>query len=101
MVTGLVTESVLKRLQLKEGKLQSAVAGIRQIAEAEEPIGKTVSKLEITKGLFLEKLTVPIGVLLIVFEVDTQISEPFPNDVTCDVVCSPVRKCCCRSRRWP
>lgn len=59
----------MKRLQLKEGKLASAVAGIRQIAKSEEPIGKLVSRMRIMKGLILEKVTVPIGVLLIIFEV--------------------------------
>ena len=59
---------LLKRLQLTSAKIDTLVAGIRAIAEAEEPIGKVLSRMELSEGVELTKVTVPIGVLMIIFE---------------------------------
>ena len=58
----------LKRLQLTDDKLDVLVAGICSIAGQEEPLGQTMSLTELAEGLLLEKVTCPIGVLLIIFE---------------------------------
>ena len=58
----------LKRLQLTEDKLDVLAAGIRSIAEQDEPLGQTMSTTELSEGLVLEKVTCAIGVLLIIFE---------------------------------
>ena len=58
----------MQRLKLKPQKIKQLAEGLRSIAAQEEPIGKTLSHMEIAEGLQLQKVTAPIGVLLIIFE---------------------------------
>ncbi|GAB4824080.1 hypothetical protein N2152v2_011126 [Parachlorella kessleri] len=66
--TGRISDALLQRLVLKPSKLKLLADGIRAIAKQEEPIGRPLSKMEVADGLVLEKVTSPIGVLLIIFE---------------------------------
>ena len=59
---------LVKRLKLTEEKLATLAAGIRQIASLEDPLGVVKSKRELADGLILSQITVPIGVLMIIFE---------------------------------
>ena len=63
-----ITGPSLKRLKLTPEKLRTLVEGIRSIAAQDEPIGELLTRTELADGLVLEKLTSPIGVLLIIFE---------------------------------
>jgi delta-1-pyrroline-5-carboxylate synthetase len=65
---GKVADSLLQRLVLKPSKIQLLAEGIRAIANQEEPIGRLISRTEVAQGLVLDKVTAPIGVLLIIFE---------------------------------
>jgi delta l-pyrroline-5-carboxylate synthetase len=65
---GKISDALLQRLILKPQKLAQLAAGIRAIAEQDEPIGKLLSRMELADGLVLDKVTSPIGVLLIIFE---------------------------------
>lgn len=47
------------------------VTGIRQIADAPDPIGRVLAKTELAPGLVLQKETTSLGVLLVIFEVPT------------------------------
>ena len=58
----------LKRLRLTPEKIRTLVEGIRSIAEQTEPIGELMARTELADGLLLDKITAPIGVLLIIFE---------------------------------
>jgi len=42
--------------------------GIKQIAATPEPVGRVLSRTQLADGLVLQKETVPIGVLLVIFE---------------------------------
>ncbi|GLI60859.1 hypothetical protein VaNZ11_003074 [Volvox africanus] len=66
--TGRITDSLLQRLVLKPAKIAQLAEGIRAIAAQEEPLGKLLRKVEVAEGLLLDKVTVPIGVLLVIFE---------------------------------
>ena len=63
-----ISEQLMQRLKLKPEKIKQLGAGLRSIAAQDEPVGKTLSRMEIAEGLELEKVTAPIGVLLIIFE---------------------------------
>jgi delta-1-pyrroline-5-carboxylate synthetase len=57
-----------KRLKLSDDKLDTLAAGLRQIAGLDDPLGVVKSKRELADGLELSQITVPIGVLMIIFE---------------------------------
>lgn len=73
------------RLKLGADKLQSLISGtlpvpleisfnglglgIRQIADAPDPIGRVLARTELAEGLVLQKETTSLGVLLVIFEV--------------------------------
>jgi delta-1-pyrroline-5-carboxylate synthetase len=59
---------LLKRLKLTEDKLVTLAAGIRQIAQGTDPLGVVKIQREVADGLVLSQITVPIGVLMIIFE---------------------------------
>ena len=59
---------LVRRLKLTDDKLRTLAEGIRQIASGPDPLGVIKSKREISKGLTLDQITVPIGVLMIIFE---------------------------------
>ena len=59
---------LVRRLKLSDEKLNTLATGIRQIADQEDPLGVVKSKREVADGLELSQITVPIGVLMIIFE---------------------------------
>jgi len=59
---------LVRRLKLTDAKLATLSVGIRQIAGQPEPLGVVKAKRELADGLILSQITVPIGVLMIIFE---------------------------------
>lgn len=60
---------LLKRLSLSTSKLNSLAIGLRQIAaSSKDSVGRVIRRTRIAKDLDLEQVTVPIGVLLVIFE---------------------------------
>ncbi|XP_072195566.1 delta-1-pyrroline-5-carboxylate synthase isoform X4 [Excalfactoria chinensis] len=60
---------LLKRLSLSASKLNSLAIGLRQIAaSSQDSVGRIIRRTRIAKDLELEQVTVPIGVLLVIFE---------------------------------
>mmetsp|Transcript_26955 Transcript_26955/g.57722 ORF Transcript_26955/g.57722 Transcript_26955/m.57722 type:complete len:783 (-) Transcript_26955:672-3020(-) len=57
-----------KRLKLTDEKLETLAEGLRQIASLPDPLGVVKAKRELADGMELSLLTVPIGVLMIIFE---------------------------------
>jgi len=57
-----------KRLKLTDAKLETLAEGLRQIANLPDPLGVVKSKRELADGMELSLITVPIGVLMIIFE---------------------------------
>eukprot|EP01083_Nonionella_stella_P177649 625033_1 len=56
------------RLKITPEKLRTVAEGIRQLASSYEPIGKVISRIEVSPGLILQQETAPIGVLMVIFE---------------------------------
>jgi delta-1-pyrroline-5-carboxylate synthetase len=60
---------VLKnRLKLTEAKFATLASGLRSLASLPDPLGVLKSKRELADGIELSLITVPIGVLMVIFE---------------------------------
>ncbi|XP_063748955.1 delta-1-pyrroline-5-carboxylate synthase isoform X2 [Eleginops maclovinus] len=67
--TGLLPAAMLKRLSLSPAKLNSLALGLHQIAvTAQDSVGRVLRRTRVAHNLELEQITVPIGVLLVIFE---------------------------------
>ena len=62
------SRSLLDRLVLDERRVAAMAAGVRAVAALPDPVGRVLARTLLDDGLVLEKVTVPIGVLLVVFE---------------------------------
>nr|XP_046233616.1 delta-1-pyrroline-5-carboxylate synthase isoform X2 [Scatophagus argus] len=66
---GHLPPAMLKRLSLTPAKLNSLAIGLRQIAvAAQDSVGRVLRRTRVAHNLELEQITVPIGVLLVIFE---------------------------------
>ncbi|WP_405174671.1 glutamate-5-semialdehyde dehydrogenase [Paenibacillus sp. FSL H8-0261] len=61
-------ESMLDRLALDVGRINSIAEGLQQIAVLPDPIGDTLETIERPNGLNIQKLRVPLGVIGIIYE---------------------------------
>lgn len=64
--------SLLARLQLGPSKIKTLSEGLKQIAQQcrakNGHVGCVVNRTKIAEGLVLDKITAPIGVLMVIFE---------------------------------
>ncbi|KAG7507505.1 delta-1-pyrroline-5-carboxylate synthase-like isoform X1 [Solea senegalensis] len=66
---GHLPPAMLTRLSLSPVKLNSLAIGLRQIAvAAQDSVGRVLRRTRVAHTLELEQITVPIGVLLVIFE---------------------------------
>ncbi len=63
-----ISDAVKKRLKFDEHKLEDVIAGIHQLVSLPDPLGKRTLYRELDADLVLERLTVPIGVIGVIFE---------------------------------
>jgi len=63
-----ISRALLSRLKLSKAKLNSGIEGVRKVGELSDPVNQVQIKRELSKGLILERKTVPIGVLGVIFE---------------------------------
>ncbi|KAH1199103.1 Delta-1-pyrroline-5-carboxylate synthase 1 [Glycine max] len=61
-------KALISRLTLRPEKISSLVKSVRMLAEMEEPIGQILKRTELADKLILEKISCPLGVLLVIFE---------------------------------
>ena len=59
---------LLKRLKFDESKIAVVCEGIEDLIKLDDPVGKTISAVELDEGLELYKVSCPIGVIGVVFE---------------------------------
>ncbi|KAH6655518.1 glutamate-5-semialdehyde dehydrogenase [Truncatella angustata] len=66
---GELSQSLVARLDLnKKGKWEDMLKGILDVRDLEDPVGKVTLRTKLDDNLELERVTCPIGVLLIIFE---------------------------------
>jgi len=63
-----LAEALVARLRLDGPKLAAAIDGVRQVAQLADPIGVRQLHTELDAGLVLERISVPLGVLGVIFE---------------------------------
>uniref|UniRef100_A0A8C9VS87 Delta-1-pyrroline-5-carboxylate synthase n=1 Tax=Scleropages formosus TaxID=113540 RepID=A0A8C9VS87_SCLFO len=67
--SGRLSQPLLKRLSLSSAKLNSLAIGLRQISSSSrDSVGRVLRRTRVANNLELEQITVPIGVLLVIFE---------------------------------
>ena len=65
---GRLSAATLARLKLDEEKLAEMVEQVRSVARLPDPLGRRLDAIELDEGLDLEKVSVPLGVLAVIFE---------------------------------
>ncbi len=65
---GVLAKPLLDRLKLTEHKVLDMATGVRSVAGLPDPVGQTLSTIELDTGLVLTQMTCPIGVIGAIFE---------------------------------
>ena len=74
-----LSSAILDRLALTAKRISEIAKGVREVAALPDPVGKTISEWTRPNGIRIQKVRVPIGVILIIYE-----SRP---NVTADAGC--------------
>ena len=65
---GNISDVMLDRLALTKARLEGMAAGIREVILLPDPIGKVLNRVERPSGIVIEKTSVPMGVVAIIYE---------------------------------
>src|SRR4028119_2379187 len=60
--------AMIDRLSLDSKRVRAMADGIRQVADLEDPVGKSITDWTRPNGLHIQKMRVPIGVVGIIYE---------------------------------
>ncbi|MDJ0910725.1 MAG: glutamate-5-semialdehyde dehydrogenase [Woeseiaceae bacterium] len=60
--------AMLDRLMLDEARVEAMAAGLEAIAELPDPVGKVVAEWDRPNGLHIQRVSVPLGVIGIIYE---------------------------------
>lgn len=63
-----LTKSLLDRLKLTEDRINRMADGVSEVASLADPVGRVLDGRTLKNGLQIEKVTVPMGVIGIIFE---------------------------------
>ena len=63
-----LSDPLLKRLKLDKKKLNIVIDGIHALIKIKDPVNNILSKMLLDDGLILTKISVPIGVIGVIFE---------------------------------
>jgi glutamate-5-semialdehyde dehydrogenase len=65
---GKMSKSLLDRLKLDDSKIEEIIMSVRDVAKLDDPVGKTISAIELDTDLELYQVSCPIGVIGAIFE---------------------------------
>ena len=65
---GALSKPLLDRLKLNEDKVLGMAQGVESVAQLPDPVGQTLSAVELDDGLELRQVSCPIGVIGAIFE---------------------------------
>jgi glutamate-5-semialdehyde dehydrogenase len=63
-----ISPVMIDRLQLTEGRIADMAAGMRAVAQLPDPVGEVLSTHSLPNGLVVEKTSVPLGLIAIIYE---------------------------------
>ena len=63
-----LSDALLDRLALNEGRIAGIADSLRQVAELPDPVGRVLEETVRPNGLRLRKIAVPIGVIAVIYE---------------------------------
>jgi len=63
-----LSSTMLDRLEVTEKRIKAMADGLRLVETLEDPVGKTLSTTNRPNGLVINKISVPIGVICIIYE---------------------------------
>src|SRR5436853_4377359 len=63
-----LSSAMLDRLKLDDKRIAAMAKGLREVAALPEPIGRLLDERTRPNGLKLQKVTTPIGVIVIIYE---------------------------------
>jgi glutamate-5-semialdehyde dehydrogenase len=65
---GKMSKSLLDRLKLNDSKIDELILSVQDVAKLDDPVGKTISAIELDTDLELYQVSCPIGVIGAIFE---------------------------------
>ena len=65
---GHISEVMLDRLALTEGRIAGMAEGVRQVAALPDPVGQILREVKRPNGLVIRRVAVPMGVIAIIYE---------------------------------
>ena len=61
-------KSMLDRLKLDESRIKGMAKGVRDVVELPDPVGRVLSTTVRPNGMKIQKVSVPLGVIAVIFE---------------------------------
>ena len=65
---GSISYVMIDRLRLDEKRIAGMADGVRQVAKLPDPVGRVITRVDRPNGLTIEKISVPMGVVAIIYE---------------------------------
>ncbi|MBP3699714.1 MAG: glutamate-5-semialdehyde dehydrogenase [Oscillospiraceae bacterium] len=65
---GHISEVMLDRLALTEGRIADMAKGIREVVALPDPVGRVIAENTLPNGLQVQRISVPMGVIAIIYE---------------------------------
>jgi len=63
-----LSDAMLDRLMLDDGRIEAMASGVEAVSELGDPLGRVLAQWERPNGLQIERVSVPLGVIGIIYE---------------------------------
>lgn len=63
-----VKDSLIDRLALDGGRIEDMAAALEDLVELSDPVGRVLEERELSCGIHLERVSVPLGVVCVIYE---------------------------------
>ncbi len=63
-----LSDAMMDRLMLDEGRIQGIVDGLRAVAAQDDPVGEVLAEWDMATGLHIRRVRTPLGVIGVIYE---------------------------------